>query len=198
MSKKPGIYFNLHKQPGNVWRATLKFQTSDEGDAVTVSGCCMGSWYDAVRKATKRARSLLGSPAALTAMTAVAPFVPGGLGALAALSVVNSVSAAGKKGKLKNIAPKIEDKTLRELARNMAQIADGKATSLSGGPMLLVEPDRETRALMGELREERDEMRKRAIARARDVIAWGKRNATTPEGRELVRNAERELRESIR
>jgi hypothetical protein len=195
MSKRPGIYFNVSRTPKGMWKSSLKFQTSEDGDAITVSGCCMGSWYDSVKRMTRKTRSLLNDPRAAAAMTTIAPFIPGGLGALAALHVVNAVAAAGKQGKLDQIAPKLEDKTLRELARNMQRISEGKAQSLSGGPMLLVEPDRQTRAMLGAMREEREERRAEALERARDVLAWGKRNAKTDEGKRLVARAEKQYRE---
>lgn len=195
MSKKPGIYFNLYRSPAGVWKSTMKFQTSAEGDAVTVSGCCMGSWYGSLKKMTSKARTLLTHPRAVAAMTQIAPFIPGGTGALAALSIVNAVSNGAKSGALKKVTPQMRDKTLKQLAAGMQRIAEGNATQLPGGPMLLVEPDAESRAVLDEVDEAKREARADALKKARDVIAWGKRNAKTDEGRKLVARAEKQYKQ---
>jgi hypothetical protein len=141
VNQDPGIFFNTFRGPRGVWRADLKLNTDETGNGYTIRGAHMGGWFDAVKHLVTKAAHFVQSPEGAVALTAAfGPIGPiAANGALLALHQVahaaNQAPAPGEQ--LAKVAPKFTDASLRQLAKGIARIAQGRATSMSGGPCCL-------------------------------------------------------------
>ncbi len=145
-NQTPGIFFNAYKAPRGVWRSDIKFNTDLAGNGITIRGAHMCGWFDAVKHALLKSHAFLKSPVGhglfLAAASTLGP--EGTIAAEGALRVLDKVATAANQAptpgvQLAKVSGQFTDPNLRRLARGIAQLAQGRATSMSGGPVCLLD-----------------------------------------------------------